>query len=113
MKLPKGVEAVVSDAKVRDYLLSFEHPVGRSKATFFHSLGFVHSGWQALRDQLLKLASSCEAEMGERIEFGQKYVVRGIIEAPDGRTAFIKTVWIVKSDGAPPEFVTAFPGTRQ
>ena len=41
MKLPRAEHAVVEDAKVRDYLLSREHPVGRFKAAFFgaHFLG--------------------------------------------------------------------------
>ena len=35
MKVPQAELAVVDPAKVRDYLLSPEHPVGRFKATFF------------------------------------------------------------------------------
>ena len=37
MKLPQGGRALVEDAKVRDYLLSDEHPVGRFKARAFAS----------------------------------------------------------------------------
>ena len=112
MKVPNVENAIIADSKVRDYLLSFEHPVGRSKAAFFTSFGFVRDQWELLREQLLVLARASEAELGEKIEFGQKYVVRGMIQGPNGRT-LIKTVWIVKSDGAAPEFVTAFPGDRK
>ena len=38
MKLPHGADAEVPLAKVSDYLLSAEHPVGRFKARFFASL---------------------------------------------------------------------------
>lgn len=41
MNLPGAEEAIVDDAKVRDYLLSREHPVGRFKATFFSGLGYT------------------------------------------------------------------------
>jgi len=113
VKLPNLENVIITDSKVRDYLLSFEHPVGRSKAAFFRSLGFVRHEWQRLRDALLMLARGYEAELGDKIEFGQKYIVRGMIQGPNGRTASIKTAWIVKSSGAAPEFVTAFPGDRK
>jgi hypothetical protein len=113
MKLPNAENAIIADSKVRDYLLSFEHPVGRSKATFFASLGFVRDQWELLRDQLLALSRASEAKLGENIGFGQKYVLRGMIQGPNGRTASVKTVWIVKVDGGAPEFVTAFPGDRK
>jgi hypothetical protein len=35
MKLPNGDRAMVHEAKVRDYLLSTDHPIGRFKARVF------------------------------------------------------------------------------
>ena len=37
------VRAIVDGAKVHDYLLSPEHPVGRFKAVFFGTLGYTRS----------------------------------------------------------------------
>jgi len=51
--LPNADRAVVEDAKVRDYLLSPSHPVGRFKSVFFIALGFSLDQWQILRDALL------------------------------------------------------------
>jgi hypothetical protein len=39
VSLPEGSRAVIEPAKLRDYLLSSSHPVGRFKAVFFHALG--------------------------------------------------------------------------
>lgn len=39
MRLPAAQLAIVEPAKIRDYLLSPEHPVGRYKASFFNALG--------------------------------------------------------------------------
>jgi hypothetical protein len=39
VNLPKPEQAVTDDAKLRDYLLSPMHAVGRFKAPFFASLG--------------------------------------------------------------------------
>ena len=40
MQLPGAENAVVEPRKIRDYLLSPTHAVGRYKATFFAKLGY-------------------------------------------------------------------------
>ena len=49
MVLPQAEHAVVDAAKVRDYLLSHEHPVGRFKAVFFETLGYSQADWTQFR----------------------------------------------------------------
>ena len=71
MLLPNPERALVDDAKVRDYLLSSSHPVGRFKSVFFSALGFSESNWELLRDALLSLARSAEAIPGQESPFGQ------------------------------------------
>jgi hypothetical protein len=44
--LPGADHAVVEGGKVRDYLLSPEHPIGRFKALFFNTLGYARNQWQ-------------------------------------------------------------------
>ncbi|MEP0773217.1 MAG: adhesin [Acidobacteriota bacterium] len=109
MKLPSVDQAVVDEAKVRDYLLSPEHPVGRFKAAFFGSLGYSRDHWHRLRRDLLLLGQSGTAEQGQRSAFGQKCEVRGILEGPSGGRAEVVTIWIVLSGEEFPRFVTAFP----
>lgn len=110
MRLPNADLAAVDDAKVRDYLLSPDHRDGRSKARFFAGLGFARDGWSLLRDALLALARDGEAEAAEATVFGQKYVVRGIVRGPAGRTATVLTVWIAPRSDSIPRLVTAYPG---
>ncbi len=109
MRLPNADRAIVDPAKVRDYLLSSAHPVGRFKATFFVSLGYTQDQWETLRDGLLALAGSGDAVPGRLRVFGRMFEVDGMLTGPSGRTAEIRTVWIVASDDAPPRFVTAYP----
>jgi hypothetical protein len=45
MPLPFLDRARIAPAKIRDYLLNAEHPVGRAKARFFTGLGFTRDGW--------------------------------------------------------------------
>ena len=109
MKLPNAEHALVDPAKVRDYLLSPEHPVGRAKARFFAALGFSRDGWPVLREALLAHAQG-EAELGEGSPYGQKYAVRGILQGPAGRAAPVVSVWIVLTGEGFPRLVTAYPG---
>src|SRR5438552_15055918 len=76
MKLPGADGAIVDGAKVRDYLLSPEHPVGRFKAVFFGALGYKRDQWQRLQQDLVDLGRSGTAEEGQKTRFGQKYEVR-------------------------------------
>lgn len=110
MKLPGVQQAIVDEAKVRDYLLSLEHPIGRFKAMFFGALGYTRDQWQRLQQDLLQLGQSGTAEEDQGSAFGQKYKVRGILEGPSGGRAEIVTVWIVLDGEAAPRLVTAFPG---
>lgn len=111
MKIPGAERAIVADAKVRDYLLSTEHRVGRGKARFFAQLGFEKESWEALQEQLVHLASR-DAELGEKTRFGQKYVVRDIIQGPEGRSALVVAVWIVLEGEEFPRLITAYPGAE-
>ena len=57
MKLPRGDAAIVEQAKVRHYLLSAFHPIGRFKAAFFRSIGYSAAEWHVLELDLRVLAA--------------------------------------------------------
>jgi hypothetical protein len=99
----------IQPAKIRDYLLSTSHPVGRFKAPFFASLGYTTVSWRRLDEDLRALAVSGDADFGKDSPYGQKYEVRGNLTGPSGRSAGVLTVWIIRHGGTFPQFVTAFP----
>jgi hypothetical protein len=109
MNLPNGQLAAIELEKVRDYLLSPEHPVGRFKARFFGALGYRRSDWPQLQRDLLMHATSGVAEPGRPSPYGQKYEVRGRLRTPSGALVGMVTVWIILNGEASPRFVTAFP----
>ena len=86
--IPNADEAVIPPEKVRDYLLSVSQPVGKFKAVFFRSLGYTAADWEKLEADLRALLSY-EAELGEKTEYGQKYVLKGRITGPAGKNAAI------------------------
>ena len=108
--IPGAENASVDVAKVRDYLLSPEHPVGRFKAVFFRSLGYERSDWPRLQADLRALCRSGTATEVQPSEFGEKFEVRGILVGPFGRGAETVTVWMVRNGESFPRFVTAYPG---
>lgn len=101
--------AVIDKAKVCDYLLSSEHPVGRAKARFFTSLGFTRAAWRDLQRALLVQVTSGKAVPAPGTVYGHNYTVRGMLHGPAGRSASIVSVWIVLRGQDIPRFVTACP----
>lgn len=109
MKLPSCEHAFVPSAKLADYLLSPTHPVGKSKAQFFAAFGFDAANAADLERQFILIAQTEDVHNTLISSYGKKYVVRGILQATDGRQALIETVWIIGSGEDRPRFVTAYP----
>ena len=107
--LPSADRAIVDPEKVRDYLLSPEHPIGRFKATFFRALGYERDTWQLLQAGLLEVARAGAVETAEDTPFGRKYEVSGTLVGPAERSAEITSIWIIRADETHPRFVTAYP----
>ena len=111
MRLPHLDRAVIDPAKLRDYILSTAHPLGRFKARFFASLGYSAENWEQFETDIRALIAVAEARPGEKTEYGQKHEVRGSITGPNGRSAEIVTVWIILAGEEVPRFVTAYTGS--
>ena len=110
MQLPNAERAVVEATNVHEYLLSADHPIGRFKAACFRSLGFSATDWSALQQALLVHGRTGDAVPDAPSPYGQKFRVRGMLQAPAGRSAFVVTVRIVRPGAVSPHLVTAFPG---
>ena len=108
--LPNAAAAIIQVAKLRDYLLSAGHPIGRGKAMFFETLGYVSNrkDWifdEALRNQHLIV----EAEPLGNSGFGDKYSITAPLTGPNGNTAVVCSIWIIRTGEDAPRFVTAYP----
>lgn len=109
MKLPFRKRAYIPEGKLTDYLLSETHPVGGSKAKFFHKLGFDETNADQLARALLHIARSNEVKELKQFIFGTNYVIEGTIRTPKGKNIILKTVWFIKREKRKPSFVTAYP----
>ena len=110
MRMPGAERAVVDEAKVRDYLLSTRHPIGRFKATFMAGPGYSHSNWPQLCEDLQVIALNGDAILDSSTPHGQKYRLRTILRGPNGRSVPFTTMWIQRHEETFPRFVTGFPG---
>jgi len=107
MKLPNTDLAEITESKLRDYLLSKDHPVGRFKAAFFARLGYSQESWRRLETDIRRLLSGDAEEVGSS-EYGRKFLVRGTLNGPAGRANVI-TAWILLNGEQRPRLITAYP----
>ena len=108
MKLPHHDSVQIDIRKVRDYLLSPMHPVGRFKARVFKALGFDMGAVEAFVAEVRRIASEGDVSEVEDFEFGRKYTVAGELMGPIG-SARVLTVWIQDSGREDVRLVTVRP----
>lgn len=112
MTLPNINNLLVPEEKIKNYLLSFEHRDGRSKANFFTKFGFLRDNWQELANALEAHAKEYEVVKIEPSPFGKRYIIEGAIQCPDGRKPSIRAIWFIGFDEEFSRFVTAYPLAR-
>jgi len=108
MLLPGGGDVQIEDRKVRGYLLSRTHPVGRFKARVFASAGFTDGTVDAFLSEIRRLAASGEVSRIEDTPFGRKYTVPGMLIGPVGVIRVV-TVWLEEPVRAGVRLVTVQP----
>ena len=108
MKLPNSENVRIDERKVRGYLLSRSHPIGRFKARVFAALGFDETNAPAFVAEIRRVAASTEVDGVEDFEFGRKYTVLGELNGPGG-SARVLTVWFQPRGEADVRLVTVVP----
>ena len=95
MKLPGAEHAVVEISKLRDYCLNPQHPRGRHKARVIASaLGFTAADSDVLRQALSDAAAQYDVKLGEKDDYGQRYMLDFPLTGPAGE-ALVRSNWIV------------------
>ena len=109
--MPNAQGAIIDEAKLRGYLLSDVHPVGRFKARFFAALGFTEANWGEFSAALRAQHLTEPATPGTAAAFGQAYTIRAILKGPTG-AALVTSVWFLPTGDDASRFVTAYPGGK-
>lgn len=92
MKLPYLENAVIAEAKVKDYLLSETHEDGKSKAAFFMRFGFLASQWERLADALRQHIQENEVAGTLTTTRGVHYTIEGPLQTPTAETPLVRSV---------------------
>jgi hypothetical protein len=108
-RLPHLDRAVVPEAKIVNYLLSFRHSGGRAKARFLESFGFRAQDWRVLRDAIIAHGTANDITASYQTRFGMRYEIDGPLPAPDGRAPVVRVVWFVELQETIPRLVTLVP----
>ncbi|MCR6109450.1 hypothetical protein HXA35_03765 [Bacillus sp. A301a_S52] len=107
--IPNFNKATIDPRKLTDYALNPNHPVGGNKAKVFESaLGYNQSNANQLMEQIQKNLANTPATLGKADQYGQRYTVDLLINGPNGKTATVRTGWIIKSGSDTPEMTTLF-----
>jgi hypothetical protein len=109
MELPNLELAEVSREKILEYLLNPLHPTGTGKSKFFISLGYSDQQWQHLAEALRNIAQHSPISQTVESVHGWKYIIDGTVDAPNGTSASVRTVWIIDRGAVAPRLVTAYP----
>ncbi len=105
--LPNGTEALINDAKIRDYLLNPDNAQNGGKARRFTQYGFDQADWVHLASALKNHPLTNQIATTAMSPHGTKYVVRCNMSTPDQRNPCMVSIWIVENGQIIPRFVTA------
>lgn len=109
MKIPNAENAYIDLRKLRDYALNPEHRVGKHKARLFAALLDMNaSDAETLRNILLQIARTHDAEIGGRDEYGQRYHIDFVLTWHN-REATIRSAWNTRLNEDFPRLVTCYP----
>ena len=109
MHLPNREKTYIPVSKLKDYLLSETHSVGKSKAKFLRSVGFNETNAHLLKQGLINIAHSQDIKEAVSSPHGIKYIIDGLLQTPAGGSIKMRTVWIIDRDQERPRFVTDYP----
>src|SRR5260221_7359467 len=94
VKIPNAARVLISREKLRDYVLSLEHPVGGAKALWLARLGYTRAGWRTLREDIREHLKR-HAPTAVQTEIGTKFAAVGPVHTPFRPTVGAVSVWVV------------------
>lgn len=108
MILQNANSAIVDIKKLEGYCLNTSHPRGKHKAKVFKSvLGLTMNDAKFLSIKLKEIVSITNALFLSEDDFGKRYFI-DFNMVYGKKKAFIRSIWIVKSDEDFPRFVTCY-----
>lgn len=108
-QIPNYEKAFIDPAKIKKYILSSLHPIGRFKAALFQRMGYTEENWEQLIYDIRQYHLPLEAKPVEKTKYGQKYEINGLIRGPNGKIVMLRSIWIILKGEDIPRFITIYP----
>lgn len=100
---------VIDPSKLSSYLLDVRHPVGGPKARFFLGRGFSLDRPERLAEVLAIHTMRATLVRRSPHDQGHKLVYECAMQAADGSSPCIRSVWIATHDNTSCRLITAYP----
>ena len=111
--LPGLDKAIVTQRKVRSYLLALDHSAGQYKALWLMAHGFRLEAWESVAAAIKDHAATYQVADVKTSAFGRSYVIDGPLLTPDGRNPLMRAVWFIELGDDAPRLVTVYPLRRR
>ena len=105
-------DAVIAAEKLRDYILSPVHPDGWGKANYLAKLGYSQATWRRLAFDLRAQVLPRPARRARASPYGRKYEILAPLTGPNGKSAWIRTIWIIPNGQRRARLATLLPEAR-
>lgn len=105
MRLP--LNAIISERKVKEYLLSYRNRSDKSK--WLESAGYESENWKRLEQDIRMQLLIREAVLVQRNEFGDVYEITGNLNGPNGKSLFVRSIWMNEYGSKLTKFITMYP----
>jgi hypothetical protein len=109
MKIPNAESAIISQEKIRQYLLNTEHRRGGSKAALLLSFGYTSDNWTRLADDLRIYHLTGDVTVVRETPYGTRYEIRAPLITPIGRSLTVYSIWQIDTGTDYPRLITLFP----
>lgn len=107
--LTNAGRVVIDQAKLTEYALNPNHPVGGNKAQVFRSaLGYDQTNAEALAAQLRAGVAQTPATPGVADAYGQRFTVDIPVTGPNGNTVLVRTGFIYDPGSTVPRLTTTY-----
>jgi hypothetical protein len=108
MIIGQAHRAEIDIRKLRDYCLNPLHDEGKHKARVFAAaLGMTATDAESLRDILLEVVKTHDAQVGYQDAYGQRYVVDFLLDWR-GRQAMVRSGWILEHGSDIPRLTSCY-----
>jgi hypothetical protein len=109
MLISNAENAVVDIRKLRGYCLNVDHDDGKHKARLFLSiLNMTVENAEELRQILLEIVTTHDAQVGRSDEFGRRYTLDFRLKWHN-RSATLRSGWIIEHGSDIPRLTTCYP----